>query len=70
MNPARTLAPAIASGSYKGIWVYLLGPVTGAVLGAWSYVAIQDTDKQTIAKLHRRNSGTEQDVNNEHQCSV
>lgn len=49
MNPARTLGPAIASASYKGIWVYLVGPVTGALLGAWSYSAIQETDKAASA---------------------
>lgn len=45
MNPARTLGPAIASASYKGIWVYLVGPVIGALLGAWSYSTIQETSK-------------------------
>lgn len=49
MNPARTLGPAIASGSYKGIWVYFVGPVTGALLGAWSYATIKETDKSASA---------------------
>lgn len=48
MNPARTLGPAIASASYKGIWVYFVGPITGALLGAWSYVVIQEIDKPAI----------------------
>ncbi|KAG6396054.1 hypothetical protein SASPL_142192 [Salvia splendens] len=37
MNPARTIGPALASNYYKGIWVYLLGPVCGTLGGAWSY---------------------------------
>lgn len=45
MNPARTIGPAVASGSYKGIWVYIIGPVTGTLLGAWSYNLIQMTDR-------------------------
>ncbi|KAK4271994.1 hypothetical protein QN277_020605 [Acacia crassicarpa] len=49
MNPARTLGPAIASGSYKGLWVYLVGPITGALLGAWSYTTIKETDEPTPA---------------------
>jgi len=44
MNPARTLGPAIATSSYKGLWVYFVGPITGAVLAAWSYNVIRDTD--------------------------
>ncbi|OAY60170.1 aquaporin NIP2-1 [Manihot esculenta] len=49
MNPARTLGPAIASAHYKGIWVYLIGPVVGTLLGAWSYNLIRVTDKPVQA---------------------
>ncbi|KAE8021684.1 hypothetical protein FH972_007555 [Carpinus fangiana] len=45
MNPARTIGPAIASASYKGIWVYFVGPVTGTLLGAWSYKLIRVPDE-------------------------
>jgi aquaporin Z len=34
MNPARALAPMIASGSYRDAWVYVSGPFLGAILGA------------------------------------
>jgi aquaporin Z len=33
MNPARSLAPAIFSGEWSGIWVYFVGPIVGAVAG-------------------------------------
>jgi len=33
VNPARSLAPAIASGEFGDIWVFLLGPAIGAILG-------------------------------------
>ncbi|XVF14267.1 hypothetical protein REPUB_Repub09cG0043900 [Reevesia pubescens] len=34
-NPARTtIGPEIASAHYKGIWVYVVGPVTGTLAGA------------------------------------
>ncbi|KAG5226927.1 noduline intrinsic protein [Salix suchowensis] len=49
MNPARTLGPAIASQYFKGMWVYLLGPLTGALLGAWSYNLIRMADKPVQA---------------------
>ncbi|KAL7594913.1 aquaporin NIP1-1 [Lactuca sativa] len=45
MNPARTLGPAIVSNQYKGLWVYMLGPIAGAVAGAWAYNVIRFTDK-------------------------
>lgn len=45
MNPVRTLGPALASDNYKGLWVYFVGPVTGTLLGAWSYKFIRASDK-------------------------
>ncbi|XP_022149783.1 aquaporin NIP2-1-like [Momordica charantia] len=45
MNPVRTLGPAMASEYYKGLWVYFVGPVTGTLLGAWSYKFIRVSDK-------------------------
>jgi aquaporin Z len=32
MNPARSLAPAIVSGSVEHLWVYLVAPVVGAAI--------------------------------------
>jgi aquaporin Z len=32
MNPIRSLAPAIASGNFQHLWVYIVGPVFGALL--------------------------------------
>jgi len=37
MNPARSLGPAIASGRIDVLWLYILGPMVGAVLGALIY---------------------------------
>lgn len=33
VNPVRSLAPAVVSGSYESLWVYLTGPFVGSVLG-------------------------------------
>ncbi|KAJ8557200.1 hypothetical protein K7X08_002825 [Anisodus acutangulus] len=69
MNPARTIGPAIASNDYRAIWVYIIGPVCGTLLGAWSYNFIRVTDKpvQAIApgqsfsfKLRRMKSNDEE----------
>lgn len=40
LNPARWLGPALASGSYSDFWIFILGPVAGALLAAWTYRAI------------------------------
>jgi aquaporin NIP len=37
MNPARSFAPALVSGQWRDFWVYLLGPLVGAPLGAFAY---------------------------------
>ncbi|XP_022741165.1 aquaporin NIP2-1-like [Durio zibethinus] len=49
MNPARTIGPALASAQYKGIWVYMVGPVIGTLTGAWSYNLIRMTDRPVHA---------------------
>lgn len=37
MNPARSFAPALVSGEWRDFWVYLVGPLVGAPLGAFAY---------------------------------
>jgi aquaporin NIP len=37
MNPARSLGPALASGTWGSFWVYLVGPVIGAAIGVFAY---------------------------------
>ena len=36
MNPARSLAPNIVSGNIKGLWLYVLAPIIGALLAVVS----------------------------------
>lgn len=45
MNPARSLGPAIVSHQYKGLWIYMVGPICGAIAGAWVYNLIRFTNK-------------------------
>jgi len=46
VNPARSLAPAIASGEFGDVWVFLLGPAIGAILGwvLYKFIVTGDTD--------------------------
>ncbi|XP_044960685.1 aquaporin NIP2-2-like [Hordeum vulgare subsp. vulgare] len=48
MNPARTLAPAVASGVYTGLWIYFLGPVIGTLSGAWVYTYIRFEEEPSV----------------------
>ncbi|PON99773.1 Major intrinsic protein [Trema orientale] len=45
MNPARSLGPAIFWNHYKGLWIYILAPILGAIAGAWLYKGISITHK-------------------------
>ncbi|KAJ1426177.1 Major intrinsic protein [Sesbania bispinosa] len=45
MNPARSIGPAFVHHEYRGIWVYLVSPILGAVAGAWVYNIIRYTDR-------------------------
>ncbi len=40
MNPARSFAPAIVSGHLEHLWLYLIAPVVGALLGVVIFKAI------------------------------
>lgn len=43
MNPARSIAPAIASGHLEHLWIYIVAPITGAALAVpiCSYLTIK-----------------------------
>jgi aquaporin NIP len=41
MNPARSFGPAVAAGEWTHFWIYVLGPVSGAALGAFAYQLIR-----------------------------
>jgi len=41
INPARSLAPALVSGTWDAQWLYILGPALGAVLGALAYAFVR-----------------------------
>ncbi len=40
LNPARSLGPALASGHWHDYWVYVLGPLAGAILASASWTLV------------------------------
>jgi len=51
VNPARSLAPAVVSGTYDSLWVYLTAPFVGSILGWAVYKFLtpdQDDDEQEL----------------------
>jgi aquaporin NIP len=41
MNPARSFGPALVAGVWRDHWVYWLGPLAGALLGAAAYEGLR-----------------------------
>ncbi|CAO2185318.1 unnamed protein product [Urochloa humidicola] len=44
MNPIRTLGPAIVLGRYTSVWIYLVAPVAGMLIGALCNRAVRSSD--------------------------
>jgi aquaporin NIP len=49
MNPARSLGPALASGTLGDLWIYLVGPTAGALAGAFGYQAVRGETPAAVA---------------------
>jgi glycerol uptake facilitator-like aquaporin len=49
MNPARSLAPALASWTWDAQWLYVVGPMLGAVVGVLAYRSVRAEGEQIRA---------------------
>jgi MIP family channel proteins len=45
MNPARSLAPALVSWTWEAQWLYVTGPLLGAVAGVLAYRAVRGQEE-------------------------
>ncbi len=41
MNPARSFGPALVSGDFHALWIYVLAPLAGAAVGALTYQLVR-----------------------------
>ena len=44
MDPARSFGPVLISGVWTAHWIYWVGPIVGAALGAFAYEFVRDTE--------------------------
>lgn len=49
MNPARSLAPALISGQLNHLWIYLLAPVLGGLIGILFYQATRQSVPEAVS---------------------
>lgn len=50
MNPARSLGPALAAWEWLDFWIYLIGPVSGAIIGAFAYQLVRGTSQRSASE--------------------
>ncbi len=52
LNPARSLAPALLAPELAHLWVYITGPLTGALLAALIFATFRNTNTLTAKLFH------------------
>jgi aquaporin Z len=57
MNPARSLGPALVSGSFHALWVYFTAPLLGMLAAAEVFVRRNGRSRVFCAKLHHPATG-------------
>jgi aquaporin NIP len=50
MNPARSFGPALASGTWHALWIYIADPLIGAAIGVFAYQLVRQPNPSTAAE--------------------
>jgi aquaporin NIP len=50
MNPARSFGPALVAGDWQDHWIYWIGPILGASLGAFIYQSIRLPEDSVVVE--------------------
>jgi MIP family channel proteins len=53
MNPARSFGPALVGGQWHYCWIYVVGPLVGAAVGALAYQLIRGPRASAVAPTER-----------------
>jgi MIP family channel proteins len=48
MNPARSFGPALVASQWHDFWIYVVGPVLGAVVGGFAYQLVRGSNLAPI----------------------
>ena len=48
MNPARSFGPVLVSGVWTAHWIYWVGPIIGAALGAFAYEFVRHSKPEDV----------------------
>ena len=62
LNTARSFGPALASGQWQDFWVYVVGPLAGAPLGALAYQLVRGEHPQPPGSRHEEDGGGDRPV--------
>jgi aquaporin NIP len=53
MNPARSFGPALVGGEWRDFWIYIVGPLVGALAAAFAYEVVRGREPRATESAKR-----------------